>query len=62
MTIMNTYRGIVVLSGKPYQEKQPDENGNVRKVSMFPIKPITGVPVVSAEEYNKLQEKKRIQV
>lgn len=33
-----TYEGVVELAGKPYQETQPDDNGNPRKVWMFPLK------------------------
>ena len=33
------YQGIVVLAGDPYQEEQYDENGLLRKVWMFPLKP-----------------------
>lgn len=31
------YRGLVELKGNPYQEEQIDENGNKRKVWMFPL-------------------------
>lgn len=41
-----TYSGVVKLAGKPYQETQPDDNGNPRKVWMFPIKKVTDVTVV----------------
>ena len=33
-----TYRGIVKLCGKPYQEQQKDLNGNIRKVWVFPLR------------------------
>lgn len=33
-----TYRGVVHLSGAPYQETQKDDNGNNRKVWMFPLR------------------------
>lgn len=33
------YVGRVKLEGKPYQEDQPDSEGNVRKVWMFPLSP-----------------------
>ena len=33
-----TYRGRVELSGKPYEEKQPDLKGNIRRVWMFPLR------------------------
>ncbi len=32
------YQGVVTLCGKPYQEKQKDENGTVRNVWMFPLR------------------------
>ncbi len=56
-----TYRGIVNLVSEPYQEEQPDVNGINRKVWMFPIKPVTGAPIDSAEELHALQERKRKQ-
>jgi len=34
------YQGVVKLCGEPYQEEQKDEDGNMRKVWMFPVKPI----------------------
>ncbi len=36
-----TYAGVVELAGKPYQETQPDDNGNSRKVWMFPLKKVS---------------------
>lgn len=33
-----TYVGKVILAGKPYEEKQPDQKGQLRKVWMFPLK------------------------
>lgn len=53
------YSGVVELAGDPYQEDQPDENGNMRKVWMFQLKKanptqavVTDVPktVESAQE------------
>ena len=41
-----TYSGVVKLTGKPYQETQPDDNGNPRKVWMFPIQKVSEVKVV----------------
>ena len=41
-----TYSGVVKLAGKPYQETQPDDNGNPRKVWMFPIKKVSEVKIV----------------
>ncbi len=37
-----TYRGQVKLAESPYQTDQPDEEGRVRKVWIFPITPILG--------------------
>lgn len=34
------YRGVVALAGKPYQTQQVDNNGQMRKVWIFPVKPI----------------------
>lgn len=33
-----TFVGQVVLAGEPYQEEQPDEDGKLRKVWVFPLK------------------------
>ncbi len=38
-----TYRGQVKLVGKPYQTDQPDDEGRVRKVWIFPVAPINGI-------------------
>lgn len=35
-----TYRGVVKLADKPYLAKQPDENGRMRNVWVFPVKPV----------------------
>ena len=35
-----TYHGVVRLSGEPYQEIQPDVEGNLRKVWMFPVRTV----------------------
>lgn len=32
------YQGVVELSGKPYQEQQNGDDGQLRKVWMFPLK------------------------
>lgn len=56
-----TYRGLVNLVAEPYQETQPDENGVSRKVWMFPVKPVAGTPIVSADEFHAVQERKRTQ-
>lgn len=44
-----TYRGIYVLAETPYQDQQIDDNGEMRKVWIFPIKP-------EKEEDNKEEE------
>ena len=36
-----TYRGVVRLIDKPYKSKQPDDNGNMRDVWMFPVAPVS---------------------
>ena len=46
-----TYRGEVKLVEKPYQAIQKDDNGNNRKVWMFPIKPIDSVHVVTPPKF-----------
>ena len=33
-----TYRGRIELSGEPYEERQPDLKGNIRRVWMFPLR------------------------
>ena len=38
-----TYRGIVKLVDKPYQTNQPDEDGRIRKVWIFPLAPINDI-------------------
>ena len=45
------YRGEVKLVEKPYQETQDDDNGNPRKVWMFPIRPINAAQVVTPKKY-----------
>ena len=54
-----TYRGVVTLTGKPYQEIQPDKNGNPRKVWMFPITPIAGAPEYTKEKLDEFHAKKQ---
>lgn len=44
------FQGQVQLSGAPYQEEQPDKNGNPRKVWIFPLKPIPGTPSITIAE------------
>ena len=51
-----TYSGVVELAGKPYQETQPDDNGNSRKVWMFPLKKKTAVSVTSEPKKDVITE------
>lgn len=55
-----TYRGQVKLNGSPYQETQPDENGNLRKVWMFPLVVTEKQSITQSElnEYIETQHKK----
>ena len=41
-----TYQGQVRLTGSPYQERQPDSEGDIRDVWVFPLKLIDGMPLV----------------
>ncbi|MDC0325675.1 HNH endonuclease [bacterium] len=51
-----TYSGKVQLVGKPYQERQPDAEGNSRKVWIFPLKPSNkNLAMVSAESLEKVR-------
>lgn len=55
-----TYRGVFVLCDKPYQEKQLDRDGNLRKVWMFPIKskqPDIGIPLQTFKDNNDDKDK-----
>ena len=36
-----TYVGVVELADKPFQETQPDDNGNPRKVWVFPLRKVS---------------------
>lgn len=54
------FRGPVVLAATPYQEKQPDEDRNIRKVWVFPLA-LSGDSLgyaVPKDIINKKQEKK----
>lgn len=53
-----TYHGEVRLSGEPYQEDQPDEDGNIRKVWMFPIKPIGPKAEIESERIETSKKRK----
>jgi 5-methylcytosine-specific restriction enzyme A len=51
-----TYQGQVHLAVDPYQERQPDSEGDIRDVWVFPLKLIDGVPLAqSAEDFRKTQ-------
>ena len=55
------YHGVVKLSGEPYQEVQPDENGSPRKVWMFPLCSVaeeTKVDAQAFQAYVEAQNKK----
>ena len=45
-----TYRGIVKLIDKPYQAMQLDESGVMRKVWMFPLKPVADLDDLAERE------------
>lgn len=54
------YQGVVHLCGKPYQENQKDDSGNMRKVWMFPLSTLGHTTVTKAtfDSYSKTLEKK----
>lgn len=55
------YQGIVTLCGKPYQEQQKDENGNMRKVWMFPLRSSTQFAIIPKSDltaYVNTQQRK----
>lgn len=53
-----TYHGVVTLAEPPYQEEQPDEDGNNRKVWMFPVKPTGPKAEISAEKIEAAKKRK----
>ena len=54
-----TYQGQVVLTDKPFQEFQDDEDGNNRKVWVFPLMKKDGTaPVIPKRELDIVFEKK----
>ncbi len=58
-----TYRGIVKLADKPYQSTQPDDNGDMRKVWIFPVKPIaedTAMMKLTEKEIVKLSNRELV--
>lgn len=54
------YHGVVSLADQPYQEEQADENGDMRKVWMFPVKPVTPLSIdsVAYQSYTEAQQKR----
>ncbi|MGI6692103.1 MAG: HNH endonuclease [Christensenellales bacterium] len=44
-----TYHGLVALAGEPYEEYQPDEDGKMRKVWMFPLRVKNDLPLLTTE-------------
>ena len=54
-----TYIGKVILSRKPYQDKQADTNGNRRNVWIFPLKleDSTAESYIPEEEFFKNKKK-----
>lgn len=48
-----TYRGVVKLADKPYQSTQPDDNGNMRKVWVFPVKPIVADDAIVTKQLER---------
>jgi len=54
-----TYQGQVILTDKPFQELQDDEDGNSRNVWMFPLKRRDGsIPVIPKIELDKTLERR----
>lgn len=51
-----TYMGRVILSGNPYNEKKPDQNGNERIVWVFPLRLADGIDIPINEEIFKANE------
>lgn len=49
------YRGIVVLTDGPYQDRQKDEEGNMRNVWMFPLKLLHEQQYLSQQDIEHLQ-------
>lgn len=55
------YHGPVKLADEPYQEIQKDDNGNLRKVWMFPVKPMETV-VISDSAFKTYEEVQKAKV
>ena len=54
-----TYHGLVQLIENPYQDDQPDVNGDIRKVWMFPIKPIGEVAEIDSKKIQASSDAKQ---
>lgn len=54
-----TYHGIVKLVEDPYQENQPDEDGVIRKVWMFPIMPVGPKAEIDSKKIEASHNRKR---
>lgn len=59
------FMGEVELVGEPYQEKQVDEQGTLRNVYVFPLRPVTPVDQLPLQSQDSLEtvyesEKKKI--
>ena len=57
-----TYRGVVKLVDEPYKSRQPDDNGNMRDVWMFPVAPVAEIDQnvsheLTEQEISKLSDK-----
>lgn len=55
------YHGPVKLAGSPYQEVQKDDNGDLRKVWMFPVKPLETV-AIDDEAFKSYEKSQRAKV
>ena len=54
------FQGPVKLSGKPYQEDQPDDNGKMRKAWVFPlVLSAGGNPIAPEADVVEAQQKRR---
>ncbi|MBB3763439.1 HNH endonuclease [Sphingomicrobium lutaoense] len=54
-----TYAGEVVLADEPYQEVQPDEDKNDRKVWVFPLTPKSDrIPALPANLFEEVEERR----
>lgn len=56
-----TYHGEIILAGEPYLEKQPDVQGDLRNVFVFPLKlkSASKIPPISQEVLKKKGEKQQ---